>query len=38
VDTDRLYNIFDSGSKVSDGTLKFTFEEPGIQAYTFTFG
>jgi len=38
VDSDRLYNVFDSGSKVSDGTLKFTFEEPGIQAYTFTFG
>ena len=37
-DSDRLYNVFDSGSKVSNGLLKFTFLENGIQAYTFTFG
>jgi hypothetical protein len=38
VDSDRLYNIFSSGSTVSDGTLKFTFLNSGIQAFTFTFG
>jgi hypothetical protein len=38
VDSDRLYNIFDSGATPTDGTLKFTFLDPGIQAYTFTFG
>ena len=38
VDSDRLYNIFDSGAKLSDGTLQFTFLNKGIQAFTFTFG
>ena len=38
VNSDRLYNIFDSGSAVSDGTLQFTFLNDGIQAFTFTFG
>jgi thiol-disulfide isomerase/thioredoxin len=38
VDSDRLYNIFDSGKSLSDGTLKFTFQNDGIQAFTFTFG
>ena len=38
LDSDRLYNIFDSGTTPSDGTLKFTFENNGTQAFTFTFG
>jgi cytochrome c biogenesis protein CcdA/thiol-disulfide isomerase/thioredoxin len=38
VDSDRLYNIFASGTASSDGTLKFTFLNDGIQAFTFTFG
>ena len=38
VDSDRLYNIFNSGAKNSDGTLQFTFLNEGIQAFTFTFG
>ncbi len=38
VDSDRLYNIFDSGAATSDGTLRFTFLNSGIQAFTFTFG
>ena len=38
VDSDRLYNIFNSGAATSDGTLRFTFLNPGIQAFTFTFG
>ena len=38
VDSDRLYNIFNSGAANSDGTLKFTFQNDGIQAFTFTFG
>lgn len=38
VNSDRLYNIFSSGSAVSEGTLKFTFLKDGIQAFTFTFG
>ena len=38
VDSDRLYNIFNSGAKNSDGTLQFTFLNDGIQAFTFTFG
>ena len=38
VDSDRLYNIFNSGATNSDGTLKFTFLDDGIQAFTFTFG
>jgi hypothetical protein len=38
VDSDRLYNIFDSGAAMSDGTLQFTFQHDGIQAFTFTFG
>ena len=38
VDSDRLYNIFSSGATNSDGTLKFTFQNDGIQAFTFTFG
>ena len=38
VDSDRLYNIFSSGSALSDGTLRFTFLDNGIQAFTFTFG
>jgi len=38
VDSDRLYNIFNSGATNSDGTLKFTFQNDGIQAFTFTFG
>ena len=38
VDSDRLYNIFDSGAATSDGTLRFTFLNNGIQAFTFTFG
>ncbi len=37
-DSDRLYNIFDSGNTQTDGTLKFTFENTGTQAFTFTFG
>lgn len=38
VNSDRLYNIFDSGANLSDGTLQFTFLNKGIQAFTFTFG
>ena len=38
VDSDRLYNIFNSGATNSDGTLKFPFLDDGIQAFTFTFG
>ena len=38
VDSDRLYNIFDSGAAMSDGTLQFTFQNAGTQAFTFTFG
>ena len=38
VDSDRLYNIFRSGSGPLDGTLRFTFLDAGIQAFTFTFG
>ncbi|HEY4898491.1 MAG TPA: hypothetical protein VIH79_02090, partial [Candidatus Nanopelagicaceae bacterium] len=38
VDSDRLYNIFTSGAAVSNGTLRFTFLNDGIQAFTFTFG
>ncbi len=38
VNSDRLYNIFDSGAAMSDGTLQFTFQDHGIQAFTFTFG
>ena len=38
VDADRLYNIFNSGATNTDGTLKFTFLDDGIQAFTFTFG
>jgi thiol-disulfide isomerase/thioredoxin len=38
VDSDRLYNIFNSGATNSDGTLQFTFMNDGIQAFTFTFG
>jgi hypothetical protein len=38
VDSDRLYNIFSSGTAVSNGTLRFTFSNDGIQAFTFTFG
>ena len=38
VDSDRLYNIFSSGSAPSNGTLRFTFLDAGIQAFTFTFG
>ena len=37
VDSDRLYNIY-SASVPSDGVLTFTFLDPGISAYTFTFG
>jgi thiol-disulfide isomerase/thioredoxin len=38
VDSDRLYNVFNSGSSMTDGLLKFTFQNDGIQAFTFTFG
>ena len=38
VDADRLYNIFNSGATNTDETLKFTFLDDGIQAFTFTFG
>ena len=38
VDSDRLYNIFDSGATNSDGVLRFTFLNDGTQAFTFTFG
>jgi len=38
VDSDRLYNIFSSGRTPSTGTLRFTFLNAGIQAFTFTFG
>jgi len=38
VDSDRLYNIFSSGRAPSAGTLRFTFLNAGIQAFTFTFG
>jgi cytochrome c biogenesis protein CcdA/thiol-disulfide isomerase/thioredoxin len=38
VNSDRLYNIFDSGAAMSDGTLLFTFQDAGTQAFTFTFG
>ena len=38
VDSDRLYNVFDSGTATSNGTLRFTFLNTGIQAFTFTFG
>ena len=38
IDSDRLYNIFDSGKVVSDGTLRFTFLNQGASAFTFTFG
>jgi hypothetical protein len=38
VDSDRLYNIFDSGATNSDGVLRFAFLNDGTQAFTFTFG
>lgn len=38
VNSDRLYNIFDSGAVTSNGTLRFTFLNTGTQAFTFTFG
>ena len=38
VDSDRLYNVFDSGKATSNGTLRFTFLNTGTQAFTFTFG
>lgn len=38
VNSDRLYNIFDSGNVLTQGVLEFTFLNPGIQAFTFTFG
>jgi cytochrome c biogenesis protein CcdA/thiol-disulfide isomerase/thioredoxin len=38
LDSDRLYNIFNSGATNSNGTLQFTFLNDGIQAFTFTFG
>ena len=38
VDSDRLYNIFSSGTAFTMGTLRFTFLNEGIQAFTFTFG
>ena len=38
VDSDRLYNIFDSGAVSTNGNLQFTFLDQGIQAFTFTFG
>ena len=38
VDTDRLYNIVDLQGKTESHTLKFEFQTPGVEAYTFTFG
>jgi cytochrome c biogenesis protein CcdA/thiol-disulfide isomerase/thioredoxin len=38
VDSDRLYNIFDSGAISTNGTLQFTFLQNGVEAFTFTFG
>ena len=38
VNSDRLYNIFDSGAVSSNGTLQFTFLNNAIEAFTFTFG
>ena len=38
VDSDRLYNIFDSGAISTNGTLQFTFLHNGVEAFTFTFG
>jgi cytochrome c biogenesis protein CcdA/thiol-disulfide isomerase/thioredoxin len=38
VDADRLYNLFDSKSLLTDGLLKLDFATPGTQAFTFTFG
>ena len=37
VDSDRLYNIYSSNS-FGPGLLKFTFQDSGTQAFTFTFG
>ena len=37
VDSDRLYEIYNS-SALGHGLLTFTFEDPGTQAFTFTFG
>jgi cytochrome c biogenesis protein CcdA/thiol-disulfide isomerase/thioredoxin len=37
VTQDRLYDVFDS-SKSGTGLLKFTFQNPGTEAFTFTFG
>jgi cytochrome c biogenesis protein CcdA/thiol-disulfide isomerase/thioredoxin len=37
LDTDRLYNIV-AGSSLTNGVLTFTFQNPGISVYTFTFG
>ena len=38
VDSDRLFNVFNSGATNTDGVLQFTFLNDGIQAFTFTFG
>ncbi len=38
VDTDRLYNVVDLKDKTETHTLKLEFENPGIEAFTFTFG
>ncbi len=36
--TDRLYNIVDLHGKTENHALKFEFQTPGVEAYTFTFG
>ena len=38
VDSDRLYNVIDLHGKTESHTLQLNFQNPGIQAYTFTFG
>ena len=38
IDSDRLYNLVDLRGKRGDHILQLQFEDPGIEAYAFTFG
>lgn len=38
VDSDRLYNVVDLHGKTEAHILKLEFKQPGIEAFTFTFG
>ncbi len=38
VDTDRLYNIVDLKDKADNHILKLEFQNPGVEAFAFTFG